>query len=70
LYKSKESMTVSLDATVSQTKEKINRQSVTLDDCLDLFSEVEQLGPNDPWYCPQCKKLEQAYKVCRFENLI
>jgi ubiquitin carboxyl-terminal hydrolase 4/11/15 len=61
LYINKESMTVSLHSTVSHTREKISR-GVTLDDCLDLFSEVEKLGPNDPWYCPKCKKLEQAYK--------
>lgn len=35
---------------------------LTLDDCLDEFTREEQLGENDPWYCPQCKEFRQATK--------
>jgi ubiquitin carboxyl-terminal hydrolase 4/11/15 len=62
-FYNKEAMTVTVDPSVSQSKAKFSEKGqVSLDDCLDKFSEVEQLGPNDPWYCPTCKKLEQAYK--------
>lgn len=30
--------------------------------CLDLFTNVEKLGPDDPWYCNRCKEFRQATK--------
>jgi ubiquitin carboxyl-terminal hydrolase 4/11/15 len=60
-FVTKESMTVNLDPSVNTCREKMNRQ-ITLEDCLNTFSEMEQLGPNDPWYCPNCRDLKQAYK--------
>jgi ubiquitin C-terminal hydrolase len=60
-FNSKEAMTVNLDPSVNNCHERMNRQ-ITLEDCLNLFSEIEQLGPNDPWYCPSCKEFKQAYK--------
>ncbi|WFD33056.1 ubiquitinyl hydrolase 1 [Malassezia sp. CBS 17886] len=33
-----------------------------LEDCLDEFTKEEQLGEDDPWYCPTCKELRQATK--------
>ncbi|XP_064607278.1 ubiquitin carboxyl-terminal hydrolase 15-like isoform X2 [Liolophura sinensis] len=38
------------------------KQVIQLDDCLKLFTTKEKLGENDPWYCPQCKKHQQATK--------
>ena len=35
---------------------------VTLDACFDEFSKEEQLGVDDAWYCPRCKKHQQATK--------
>ena len=35
---------------------------MSLEDCLQLFEEMEQLGPEDPWHCPKCKDLRQAFK--------
>eukprot|EP01133_Synstelium_polycarpum_P011425 gene11425-13317_t len=29
---------------------------INLHDCLSLFTKNEKLGPNDTWYCPQCKE--------------
>ena len=40
---------------------KIQR-GISLQDCLDEFTKEEQLGEDDPWYCPQCKKHQQATK--------
>lgn len=59
-----ECMKVVLDPSVKKHREKLERDK-TLDDCLQLFGEVEQLSVNDPWFCPQCRDLRQAYK--RFE---
>lgn len=37
-------------------------KGITLQDCLDEFTREEQLGEDDLWYCPQCKKHQQATK--------
>ena len=36
--------------------------SVTLDECLDVFSKSEVLSRGDTWYCPSCKNHVQATK--------
>ncbi|WAR25185.1 UBP4-like protein [Mya arenaria] len=38
------------------------KQVIQLGDCLELFTTTEELGEHDPWYCPQCKKHQQATK--------
>ncbi|OCH87381.1 UCH-domain-containing protein [Obba rivulosa] len=42
----------------SQNKHK----GITLQDCLDEFTREERLGEDDLWYCPSCKKHQQATK--------
>ncbi|UJR15384.1 hypothetical protein I4U23_002332 [Adineta vaga] len=37
-------------------------QEITLQQCLQMFIEPEVLGPDDKWYCPQCKEHMQAEK--------
>lgn len=37
-------------------------KSVSLHDCLKLFSKKEILSMNDSWYCPTCKDHRQATK--------
>ncbi|KAG2113122.1 uncharacterized protein F5147DRAFT_62881 [Suillus discolor] len=37
-------------------------KGITLDDCLTEFTKEEQLGEDDLWYCPRCKKHQQATK--------
>lgn len=37
-------------------------KGITLDDCLTEFMKEEQLGEDDLWYCPRCKKHQQATK--------
>ncbi|KAK2463565.1 hypothetical protein APHAL10511_004316 [Amanita phalloides] len=37
-------------------------KGITLQDCLDEFTKEEKLGEDDLWYCPQCKKHQQATK--------
>ena len=36
--------------------------SVSLDDCLQLFLSEEHLSGNDAWYCPKCKDHVEATK--------
>ncbi|TCD71861.1 CSN-associated deubiquitinating enzyme Ubp12 [Steccherinum ochraceum] len=38
------------------------KRSISLQDCLDEFTKEEQLGEDDLWYCPRCKKHQQATK--------
>lgn len=42
-------------------KEKKNK-GISLQDCLDEFTKEEKLGEDDLWYCPRCKKHQQATK--------
>jgi ubiquitin carboxyl-terminal hydrolase 4/11/15 len=41
--------------------ERKNR-GISLQDCLDEFTKEEKLGEDDLWYCPRCKKHQQATK--------
>jgi hypothetical protein len=36
---------------------------ISLEDCLEAFSEVETLDDNNPWYCPNCSKNQSATKT-------
>ncbi|XP_010917945.1 ubiquitin carboxyl-terminal hydrolase 8 isoform X2 [Elaeis guineensis] len=38
------------------------QESVSLYACLEAFLKEEPLGPDDMWYCPSCKKHQQASK--------
>ncbi|EGT53487.1 hypothetical protein CAEBREN_19011 [Caenorhabditis brenneri] len=38
------------------------RRRVLLEETLNWFTKKEQLGEQDSWYCPQCKKHERASK--------
>lgn len=51
------------DAQRKQAEKKHN--DLTIDDCLDEFTKEEQLGEEDLWYCPQCKRHQQATKNLR-----
>lgn len=38
------------------------QKGISLEDCLAEFTKEEQLGEDDLWYCPRCKKHQQATK--------
>uniref|UniRef100_A0A665UUH7 Ubiquitin carboxyl-terminal hydrolase n=1 Tax=Echeneis naucrates TaxID=173247 RepID=A0A665UUH7_ECHNA len=38
------------------------KATVALRECIELFTTMETLGEHDPWYCPTCKKHQQATK--------
>ncbi|KAF9968378.1 CSN-associated deubiquitinating enzyme Ubp12 [Mortierella alpina] len=41
---------------------KKGKKTITLEDCLNEYTREEQLGEEDLWYCPSCKKHQQATK--------
>lgn len=38
------------------------KPTLQLKDCITQFTNIERLGADDPWYCPKCKKHQQATK--------
>ncbi|KAJ1352240.1 hypothetical protein KIN20_008530 [Parelaphostrongylus tenuis] len=46
-----------------------SRKDMHLMECIDLFTKQEQLGEEDSWYCPKCKKHERATKKLDLWNL-
>ncbi|KAK3104177.1 hypothetical protein FSP39_025069 [Pinctada imbricata] len=36
--------------------------NITINQCLDLFTEPEVLSPEEAWYCPRCKEHREATK--------
>lgn len=41
---------------------KIKQKDISLNDCLERFSNQEQLSEDNKWRCPTCKAEVQAYK--------
>ncbi|KAF6136233.1 hypothetical protein GIB67_001642 [Kingdonia uniflora] len=41
---------------------KIRQEAISLFSCLEAFLKEEPLGPDDMWYCPNCKEHRQAMK--------
>lgn len=46
---------------MSQPQKK-KKAAIALRECIELFTTMETLGEHDPWYCPTCKKHQQATK--------
>ncbi|XP_078727360.1 ubiquitin carboxyl-terminal hydrolase 15-like isoform X1 [Lampetra fluviatilis] len=46
----------------SMQSQPTRKHSVRLRDCIELFTTKERLGVEDPWYCPSCKRHQQATK--------
>ncbi|KAK1161467.1 ubiquitin carboxyl-terminal hydrolase 4-like [Acipenser oxyrinchus oxyrinchus] len=46
----------------SMLQHQKKKATVALRDCIELFTTMETLGEHDPWYCPTCKKHQQATK--------
>lgn len=46
----------------SNAGKRKGKKQLTIEDCLDEFTREEQLGAEDPWYCPDCKEFRQATK--------
>lgn len=58
-----EEFTSFVDPAVTSSKQKKGaKKDITLEDCLNEFTKEERLGEDDTWYCPDCKKHQQATK--------
>jgi len=53
---------IAISTSTIRSDVKVSKKSLTLDECLDLFTTTEKLGEHDLWYCPRCKKHQQATK--------
>jgi len=53
---------IEMDASLSKPVDEKNEDNVSLASCVDSFTTVEKLGPEDPWYCSRCKEFQQATK--------
>ena len=47
---------------ISKKGNEKKSKGISLNDCLHEFTKEEKLGEDDLWYCPQCKKHQQATK--------
>ncbi|XP_030314451.1 ubiquitin carboxyl-terminal hydrolase 4 isoform X2 [Calypte anna] len=60
LFDEQEAQAFEKHGSMSQPQKK--KAVVALRDCIELFTTMETLGEHDPWYCPNCKKHQQATK--------
>ncbi|KAM5315138.1 ubiquitin carboxyl-terminal hydrolase 4 isoform 2-T2 [Glossophaga mutica] len=60
-YDEQESEAFEKHVSVLQPQKK-KKTAMALRDCIELFTTMETLGEYDPWYCPNCKKHQQATK--------
>lgn len=49
-------------SSISRRDGGVPRKAIHVQDCFDKFTEREQLGAEDLWYCPKCKERLQAFK--------
>lgn len=45
-----------------ENEKSSRRRSLDITECLSFFTSNERLGPNDPWYCSNCKEHQRAWK--------
>lgn len=50
------------DVSLKPSTEEEGSRTVTLKDCLQLFTKTEKLTSDNKWKCPHCKELSQATK--------
>nr|XP_021518465.1 ubiquitin carboxyl-terminal hydrolase 4 isoform X3 [Meriones unguiculatus] len=60
-YDEQEAEACEKHVSMSQPQKK-KKAAVALRECIELFTTMETLGEHDPWYCPTCKKHQQATK--------
>jgi len=53
---------IDLHESCNRPPEQDLESSISLDKCIDMFTTLEKLGPEDPWYCVKCKEMKQATK--------
>jgi len=58
-----------VEALKEEAANKKYRQSVTLDECFNMFTKAERLDENNMWYCSQCKQHVRAMKTMKLWRL-
>ncbi len=61
-----ETESVEEHASVSETRRLHGTESVsrvTLAECFDLYTKVEELAPEDSWHCPHCNRKEEGTQL-------
>eukprot|EP01135_Chromosphaera_perkinsii_P011394 Nk52_evm39s2391 gene=Nk52_evmTU39s2391 len=48
---------------------RIETESISLIECLNMYTHPEQMGPDDRWKCPECKVFRVATKTLSFWRL-
>ena len=61
-YRESEAERVIMHDSMSSMHVSTQERSMSLDHCILKFTEREQLGENDTWYCPRCKEHRRAFK--------
>jgi len=51
-----------IDSSAKRKDQDDQENSISLEQCIDLFTTTEKLGPEDPWFCNKCKAFQQATK--------
>jgi len=57
-----EDLKSSVNHSSMHTVDPTDPDGITLDKCMSLYTSLERLGPEDPWYCNRCKEHKQATK--------
>ncbi|UYV69344.1 USP15 [Cordylochernes scorpioides] len=61
-YDDKEAKEYEVHESMHQQRVPHKKSVVGLSECLELFTTTERLGVEDPWFCPACRKHQQATK--------
>merc|ERR1712226_521232 len=61
-YNEKAAEEIAQDKSFHDKSPAKKQQSVSLEECLELYTTKEKLGEDDAWYCPSCQKHQQATK--------
>lgn len=64
-----ESVAVRKDKEVKEKQVASSSSTLTLEGCIQRFSEPETLGANDTWFCPSCRNHVQAQKQLKIYKL-
>lgn len=61
-YREDEAERVVMHDSMSKLHVTGDEKVLSLDSCIVKFTEKEQLGENNTWYCPKCKEHRRAFK--------
>jgi len=53
---------IAVDSSCTEKEDTGQDRQISLEQCMDVFRQREQLGEDDPWYCEGCKAHRCAFK--------